>query len=307
MEAFCNDESATDSPSKCLQDSFYTVRAAGHHIWMLPPPAQARRAITKYLTEKTKQPKSTSAVIVLPATQNPKVRDLLKGFVLLKQYSGQDRIYRKSKEGGCYAYRGTTQVWYDPPVEETHRVLSATGVNPDSAMLFASKVGGKVAVSLCDTGADTEYISRAYLRKEGLPKPEPPDKEEFASCAGAQSLKLLGTVRIQYRIGSIQVPMSFVVVDTLLPGVDVILGRSFLKAYRGIPDVAGGRLRLKPAGRSAVTIRSLMSPMADRGVTKPFGSGGPEVTVITAKQAHKALRKGAEYFIVQVRERFGSL
>ena len=310
MEAFCNNEAATDCPSKCYQDSFLSVPVAGHHVFLHPPGQVSRPALLHYLMEKAKDPTRTSAIVVTPpAHKHPRLQALLKGFVLLRQYSGGDRIFRKSKEGGCYAHKGQTQVWYDPPEGAAMRTLSAASrVTADTDMLFASQVGGKAAVSLCDTGADTEYISAAFVRQAGLPLPEPPAEEAYTTCAGAQPLRLHGVLRAQFRMGTFSTSLQFVVVDALLPGVDVILGRSFLKSLHGIPDVAGRRLRLRPSGRSAVTVKSLNKINYGEGLSamsgapfKAASSGVPELTITTAAQANKALRRGADYLLVHVR------
>jgi len=85
MDACCNTDAATDCPSKCHQDSFLSVPASGHRVWLHPPPDQIRRYLQHYRREKEKNPSGTSAVVILPSTKG-KASDwlrLLTGFELV--------------------------------------------------------------------------------------------------------------------------------------------------------------------------------------------------------------------------------
>ena len=112
MEACCNTDDATDCPTKCHQDSFLSVPVAGHRVWLHPPHDQVRRYLLHYRKEKLKDPEHTSVVIVLPNTkgrQSDWLR-LLTGFELVAQYTHKDRIFKRSKDGGCYPRAGNTDI-----------------------------------------------------------------------------------------------------------------------------------------------------------------------------------------------------
>jgi len=132
-------------------------------------------------------------------------------------------------------------------------------------MLFAARVTGHQAVALADTGADGEYISARFLQDNNLLMAMQAAGRE-TECAGGQSLAILGSYETHFRMGTFSANLKFHVVPELLKGVDIILGRSFMKAYRVIPDVAGRRIRLKPPGKKTTTIRSLTLARTSSGV-----------------------------------------
>ena len=191
IEAFCNNDSATDCRLKCYHDSFLRTDPAeysGAHIWLHPPPARARDALLQYQRIKRKDPK-TSACIVVPGCNGKQPwNKLLKGMELLKQYGSHDRACKNSSTGGKYA-GGRIDIWYDPaknyppppePTSEDHpQSETPTDLDPPPEscavvggenypdLLFEAKIGKDDDGILCvDTGATGDFITRKKCEKE---------------------------------------------------------------------------------------------------------------------------------------------
>jgi hypothetical protein len=278
-----------------------------------------------------KDPENTSAVIVLPNTKGRQTDwlRLLTGFELVAQYTHKDRIYKRSKDGGCYLRSGNTDIWYDPadtpdqeediyPTEQDqgstdlptsgNQVASTSSYHATNEMLFAAKLAGYPAIALADTGADGEYISEKFLQANGLELSEQVAGRE-TECAGGQRLQITGSIKAHFRMASFSAHLEFNVVPELLDGVDIILGRSFMRSYRVCPDVAGRKLRLKPPGKRQVTIHSLNLARRTKsgvGAIRNFIRKSlvepSEVEPLSAKRAWKELKRGAEHMLVLVRE-----
>ena len=313
LEAFCNNDAASTCQVKCYQDSFYNVSAVNHHVVLHPPEQEIRKSILYYLQEKAKSPMTTSAILVLPTSRGIKKpwTPLLQGMELLKQYSNSDRIFRSGPDGGrLYSYGGRTDVWYDPPTQvtpESNPRIMATG-SRRSGTLFASKVSGKTAIALVDTGAEDSFIDAAFLRSTGIsiPANQPPVGD--AVGAGSQTVRILGKVHVPLRMGAYSANIELQVVQDLLPGVDIVLGESWQVANKVIIDPARRRIQIQTPGRKGCVVRSLNSSRTQtissvRSFLTRSRNETTPVSVISAKRAMKALKQGAEHMLVHVRHR----
>jgi hypothetical protein len=101
LEAFCNANFMSRCPRAMKGDEFLTAEVQGNRIWLHPPKGLERTAIEHYLTCKQKDPTKTSAYIIVPQSQtqnaNQSWTPLLKGMVLLKQYTKDDKIFTPIK------------------------------------------------------------------------------------------------------------------------------------------------------------------------------------------------------------------
>ena len=320
LEAYCNNETATSCPIKCHQDSFLGVTAVGHHVILHPPPGSAREAIQHYLAEKDKSPKTTSGILILPSSRGRKQpwTPFLKGMELLKQYTSQDRIFRKVEDGGkLTSYSGHIDVWYDPPIAGPDTIpepfrklalLSARTKTAGTEMLFASSIRNHQAISLVDTGAPHCYMHEGFFRKLELPVEQPPDPVEEILGAGTNPLRILGKVHVPLRMGSYSANIEFQVVHDLLPGIDMILGLSWQIANKVVSDPARRRIKISTPGRKAITLRSLNSARTQtisgiRNFLVRTKDKNDEVSTMTAKQANRAIKSGAEHMMIHVRTR----
>jgi hypothetical protein len=78
-----------------------------------------------------------------------------------------------------------------------------------------------------------------------------PDKFVNVQLADGQTMRSAGVSRLRLNLSRTYVEhREFIVCDTLLDGVDVILGEDFLKDRFGIIDYDAGVVHLKPAHSS---------------------------------------------------------
>ena len=327
VEAFCNDDAATHCPTKCYNEKWLENRdtSRGKHTWLHPPPGKERIALLHYLRQKREDPPGTTACIVLPTSKGRQQpwTNLLKGMELLKQYHTRDRIYRRCQEGGKYA-GGNVDVWYDPPTEypppppivavmeenadeeqDAETCLAIGGGQLD--LIFAVAIGASTTLALVDTGASGDFVTRGQLLKAQVPI-RPSEVQSYKGAGGRLS-GILGEAEVPFRMGPYSSVRTMFVVEKLLEGVNMILGTPWQKDANVIIQCRESRIRIK-ATRTTLYSLAKSSKKQERpedyrtfmkrAAAKPALA---EAEVMSAKQAGKALRRGAHYILVSVRQR----
>ena len=309
MDACCNENTPTTCPVQCHHDTFFGNSAAGHSVWLHPPAHEAREYLLHYLQGKQKDPENTSAIILLPASGG-KMKDwvpLLKNMDFLRAYSGKDRIFRK--QGSTYSYGGSTEVWYDPPKKSlptwegpASKFVYAMGDTDLPDMVFKSFINGKPAVTLVDTGASEDFVNKGSVQAAGIPIIK--QASGTVRCAGDQQLGIIGIAYIPLRMGKYTATRKAYVVDQLLQGVDLILGRKWQKSERVIIDCDEMRLQIRTPGKLKLTVYPLNYSRKlshSREIEEFSRSTEPSLSVMGAKPAWKALKAGSPYLLVNVR------
>ena len=314
LEAFCNNDATTTCQVKCHQDSFLDTPVAGHQVWIHPPPELARDAILHYKREKLKDPSRTSALILLPASKGVK-RDwtpLLKGMDLHKEYSGKDRLYRKVLDGAVYSYGGSTEVWYDPPKAPSKwegpdsKLLYATSDVDLPDMVFKSFIKGVPTLIGVDTLASHDFGDESTILSAGIKIHPDPDSTDSVRCAGDQSVRIKGTAHVPIRMGAYSATIKVYVIDQLIEGVGLILGRSWQKQNRVIIDCDLLSVTIRTPGRLKLSVYPLnhcRKPKFDKEIPEFSDPLEPTLSIMTAKPAWKALKRGSPYLLVNVRLR----
>ena len=286
--------------------------ASGHTVWIHTTPELTRDALLHYRREKQKDPTRTSALILVPASKGIK-RDwtpLLKGMDLLKEYSGKDRLYRKASDGAVYSYGGSTEVWYDPPSPHTKwegpdsKLLYATSDVDLPDMVFKSFVKGVPTLTGVDTLASDDFGDEQTLLSAGIRIHPDPASSNSVRCAGDQSVRIKGTAYVPLRMGMYSATIKVFVIDQLLEGVGLILGRSWQKTNRAIIDCDQLRVQIRPPGRQPICVYPLnhsRKPKYSEEIPEFSGPLEPTLSVMTAKPAWKALKKGSSYLLINVR------
>ena len=325
VEAYCNDDAATDCQSKCYGLTYLTTPAAsrGRHSWIHPPAGKERETLLHYLRQKREQRETTSACIVLPISKGKQQpwSALLKGMELLKQYHSRDRIYRRCQEGGKYA-GGNVDVWYDPPdgypppppIETLAMVqdppdptclVASTALRTD--MIFAVTIGNNRLVACVDTGATGNFITKGEIDSAKIKMK--PSKTGRVKTAGGAFAAILGEAEVPFRMGSYSSTTKMFVLNRLLDGVNMVLGTPWQRDADVSTNCKHLRIHI---GETNQTLYSLTKSKqydqtpADyrnfvaRSKGKPFELTAAPMTV---KQAAKALKHGAEYILVSVRNR----
>ena len=314
MEAYCNNDSTTTCRVKCHQDSFLDTPAAGHFVWIHTSPEQTRDALLHYRREKQKDPSKTSALILVPASKGIK-RDwtpLLKGMDLCKEYTGKDRLYRRIQDGTVYGYGGSTEVWYDPPRPPStwegpdSKLLYATSDVDLPDMVFKSFINGIPTLTGVDTLASDDFGDEQTLLSAGIKIQYENDPSNGVRCAGDQSIRIKGTAYVPLRMGSYSATCKVYVIDKLLEGVGLILGRRWQKANRVTIYCDELRVDIRPPGRQKLSVYPLnhcRKPKFEEEIPEFNEKPEPTLCLMTAKPAWKALKRGSPYLLVNVRFR----
>ena len=326
VEAFCNDDAATDCPTKCYNEKWLDKEnrdtSRGKHTWLHPPPGKERIALLHYLRQKREDPPATTACIVLPTSKGRQQpwTNLLKGMELLKQYHTRDRIYRRCQEGGKYA-GGSVDVWYDPPTAypppppiaasietqelETETCLAIGGGQLD--LIFAVSIGATSTLALVDTGASGDFVTREQM--EAAKVPIRPSAAQTYKGAGGILSGILGEAEVPFRLGPYSSKRKMFVVERLLEGVNMILGTPWQKDADVVITCRASRIRIRSTRTTLYSLAKSkqneqtpadLRTFLKRAVARP---ALPDAVPMSAKQAAKALKRGAHYILVSVRQR----
>ena len=218
------------------------------------------------------------------------------------------------------------QILYDPPGSDRLYTTPSEGRHLEFA--FQGQASHQPAAFLVDTGCSMgPYVSAAFCRRIGLsyrpnPVSQPVDPTEFTDgqsstlvmppvqlpngilvpqwvrerqrSANGQTLSPLGVVKLPVRIQGYKETLMCTVLD-IDPGVDVILGCTWLDSHRAILDFAQSTLSFQVKG-SLVTLRPRVTPARSARPASP-----PRLLQLGA--VHWAARKSAPMFLVYLRQR----
>ena len=131
------------------------------------------------------------------------------------------------------------------------------GKPPDLSMLFCARICGRAGVVLVDTGASAAFLSHDVAQRAHLPIKA--CALQSVALADAQTVSVLGQVQVPVKLGSWEAPVTAYVMQSVVGGVDLILGDSWLKDTSALLDFGRMALRLRtPSGRR-VTVHPLAS------------------------------------------------
>ena len=167
--------------------------------------------------------------------------------------------------------------------------------NRHLAMLFHVNCTGVKGVALVDTGATHSFVRQDFLATLGVRLSK---KCVDVQLADGQTMRSAGTAKLRVHLSQTYVEQrDFIVCETLLDGVDLILGEDFLKERKALIDYNHGAVHLKPPHSSHYITLLNPLPPSERG-TLP----AQKVNVISEGQARRAMRKGCPGFWGVVRE-----
>ena len=274
----------------------------------------------QYFRCKARDPAKTSAIFVLPATVGKRQEwtGLLKGMELLKRYTTRDRVYRACKEGGkCSG--NPVDIWYDAPLEyppppplpsgpedldqPPDPLALTTGAGlPD--LVFATTIGARSLLTVVDTGANCNLLTEEEALAANLEIT--PSQATKCKVAGGKTVRIMGEAKCPFRMGPYSGTVTVYVVKTLIEGVGMILGSPWQKREKVLIDCANIRIKV---GRSNRVINSLKqantkhNEAADSRTFVAQAKSGPvDPRMMTTKQAAKAIKRGAKYLMVNIRQ-----
>ena len=271
-------------------------------LYLQPPLEMMENELLQYFHAKACD-SSLSAIFLIPEGYCKQFTDALQ---CLETYPTSAEEWRTPPE---IAYK----VWYDPvgnPHIADNLYSTLASISPTISpskdidrlkLLFKAQTAGIQCIALLDTGASSNFITEKQVHRAGL---KISDNTSMVWGAGNNQLITKGTVHFPLRIGSFKAKVQATVVETVIPGVDLVLGQSFQTMTNAIIHCRDGKVSLEyPRGRTCSihpinhTIDT-MCMMMEQTTEYPDS----EKSVITAKKAQKLIRKGAPYLLLHVRE-----
>ena len=284
----CNASGNICSDPDSLHASFLEEDVSGHHVCLNPPAAHVSECVQHYLKCKAQAPFTTSACIVVPKCGDRPWQFLLHGMKLLHVYSTGEKV-----GDGVNALPCPLEVWYDAP--KSRIVLNAAS-RQTLTMQFPGKVGHTPAEILVDSGAGDSFISAEYAKKAGIRIEKAPGVQ--VTLPDGELSPVVGKCQVRVRIQAYQCLVTFLVTP-LADHFDMILGEPWLLQHQAYLDY-GSLCCVLRKGRKRITL-SCSKP--DKKLhAKPAAAS----LFLSAMQARRAVRKGAEVRFVQVTKVEGS-
>jgi hypothetical protein len=235
-------------------------------------PGKAEEVISAFNVSKQTN-RHLSAVFVMgeKAAKSPSVWPLLKGM----------RVVAQGKKGPEVPY--SYIAYHAPP--QYHVTFTQAFVNKTLKMVFNVVVHGTKGRALFDTGATHCFVRSSFLNSLGI---KAHHSTVNIQLADGQTMKAAGTAWLRVRLSSgCTEYRKFIVCDTLLDGVDLIMGQDFLSARGVILDYGTGTCFLRTHNHYTA-LRTSPSQWGNQRRGPPL--------VIGAAKAVKAMRRGAHGF-----------
>lgn len=172
-------------------------------------------------------------------------------------------------------------------------------------MTFNAQVAGLDVKALTDTGATHVFITDTLCSKGQCVVQ--PSRHTLAQVPGGVTAPIIGQTRLRMKLGSYHGEITALVMPAIVPGVDLILGESWLKPHRArlCYDTMTCTIRSGAATHRVESINStpitLATQVIDYCMAVLASANLHADHVITAKQAQRALRKGARSMLFMVR------
>lgn len=320
LDAAANsDGSNAQCPQFCSPtQSFLKHDCGGQTVWLNPPFRQIGRFLKHYFVCKARAPHRTSAAVVVPKWLTADWQPLLQGMTLVREFPAGSVLFSAPTEGGeRKALPGVpwpVQVWFDyvrPPLRmKLH--ATATVRTKHRACIPVHVAGGKI-LGLLDTGATGfGFATKAMLDRFGLPL-EPVAPWLTVDAADGSKATVLGSARLPLRLAPGSFPVRkkewvrVLVLEALVPGVDLILGEDWLNTHGVKLDYEHGTIRVNVLG-SVLTVPmqspepGLTGAAVMQYVTARLAAATGVPNVIPVKRALRTIRQGARHFVVGVRK-----
>jgi hypothetical protein len=279
------------SPSR----SFLHFDSAGHCVLLHPPSvtALASSMIDHYFASKRAAPSNTSALIVLPCPNeflSHKVSDA--GARLVRTYDRGAPIFETLVAGKLVPKHAhcPVQIWYDAPLTEPR--LSRLDTAPQT-MVFSGHLAAAPVDILVDSGASHTFVPIDLARMLNM-RLHPSALKHAVLADSANKVPIAGVSKMRLKLGALNVRVNVLVLDTPSAGFDLILGDDFNLRYKTQLDWGTRTMKLTPT--AAPSTIEIPVKTADDGPSTTALAG-----VLTAKQARRAIRKGAKAALFVVR------
>lgn len=304
------------------------------------PPQQLLDTVKYYSECKKKDGLNTSAVFVTPKHDMFKGRpaplwyDYIRHMTLVTEYAAGTIMAEKGSNSCVIPWK--LQVWFDPqypppPKEFPHQELTCSlnavqqGLEHASmeSMFFHAKISGTKAIVLIDSGASANFVSEEFVKNNGLSAGLV--KNCTVKLAGNQDYSVLGKANMSLAMGKhVSHAVEAYILPELISGVSLILGVEWMKKYRVDLLFSKGHCTVQTSRHGTVVIQPMTQAEFARETRKDegdhetsqncelhmntdngFRAAVPVPPPLSAKQAKRALKRGARPHIFSIRQVFG--
>jgi len=302
---------ATDSSPNSL-GSFLDLKSLNNeHVWLDLPTHSVDAYMQQYMHLKQKNPSTVSGCFLVPYRPDCEWISHFSHMQVLKEYSTGTSLFF-IKDGNKRRYLpgtpGVMRIYYDPQDPS----IAAGATKPK--FLLNGRVFSSPAKILVDNGANTQYVGAATCKRMGGVIVQLKEQPKQVQVGDGRFANVIGACRIPVSIGAYRGFVTALVLDQFSSEFDLVLGESWLKAYKAQLNYgAYSALRLRVANR-AVVIRVGQRSDKKGGQLHAFLSNtykdsvregrAPESMITTTNQLKKALKQNnGKYFMINVRYR----
>jgi hypothetical protein len=294
------------------QGSFFKMTSMdGEHVWMNLLDAQAGKYMQQYMQLKQKNPTTVSGCFLVPYKPEAEWFKYFTHMQVLKEYNNGTSLFF-TMDSGKRSYLpgipGPFRVYYDPQDP-------AIGVaNTKPKFLLNGRIFTATSRILVDNGANTQYTGLETVKRMGANLIQLKEQPKAVQVGDGRYANVVGACRVPLQIGAYKGFVTALVLDQFSKEFDLVLGESWLKAYKAQLNYgAQSAMRIRVANRSVVIRVGQRGPKhahkfnALRASTydEVVQSGrAPEDLLTTPTQLKRALnRSNGKYFITNVRYR----
>ena len=274
------------SPSK----SFLVTELTGQHIWLNAPFLGLSQFIDRYLQQKAKHPDISACILVPCRACDHPVHDKLKHMRTVAEYPAGSVLFSAPTFSGRRQVLPPcpfpVKVYWDQPAPVQHSMKSIS--SSKLSMLVDGHLSLTPATFLLDSGASACFISTALA--QDLQLHISPHAGNIVTADG-NALPIQGACSAHVKIQGYHNTVRFLVCD-MTDQFDVVLGDSWLSKHKAHLNYDANTCVLNKAGRP-ITIH--MTPVKSVNTKQ-----GTETPLLSALQVKRAMRQGAEAFLVLI-------
>ena len=273
---------------------FLSTDCSGHTVWLVPPAQHMHAYLQHYRACKSKAPHNTAAAVMVPRRPAATWQPLLQGMRLVQSYPAGPAFRRSVPE--------PMEVWYDAAAARPALCLNAPANSKHRALFEASVAGMKVTV-LLDSGASTCFATRSLVESLGSRLLQP-TATRSVEVANGESALVHGATVLPLRLQRIRTDVRALVLDSLVPGVDLILGEDWLTAHNADLLYSHGTVHVTAHGRVhklAMRSTELTGAAVLQHATSMLAAATTTPGGMRAKHLRRALKQGCEPFWVLIR------
>jgi transposase InsO family protein len=283
----------------------------GEHVWMNLLDTKASKYMEKYMELKQKHPTTVSGCFLVPYKPEAEWFKYFTHMQVLKEYNTGTSLFF-TMDNGKRTYLpgipGPFRVYYDPQDP-------AIGVaNTKPKFLLNGRIFTAPGRILVDNGANTQYTGLQTVQRMGANLIQLKEQPKAVQVGDGRYANVVGACRVPVQIGAYKGFVTALVLDQFSSEFDLVLGESWLKAYKAQLNYgAQSAMRIRVANRSVLIRVGQRGPKqahkfnALRATTydEVVRNGrAPEDLLTTPTQLKRALkRSNGKYFITNVRYR----